>query len=42
MAATELRSGSLRCGKCGGDVEVMVGDYIFGVGFDCPTCGEEK
>lgn len=33
-----VTEGALKCGKCGGEVVLMEGDYIFGVGFDCPRC----
>lgn len=34
--------GQITCGVCGGGLKMMIGDYIFGVGFDCPSCIERK
>ena len=33
-----MKKGKVTCAKCGGDVVLMKGDYIFGIGLDCPNC----
>lgn len=37
-----MKQGAITCALCGGDLEMMIGDYIFGVGFDCPSCVDRK
>ena len=38
----DMRQGNVTCSKCGGDAVLMKGDYIFGIGLDCPNCLAEK
>jgi ssDNA-binding Zn-finger/Zn-ribbon topoisomerase 1 len=37
-----MKQGNVTCAKCGEDVVLMKGDYIFGIGLDCPNCLTEK